>query len=102
MASCLLCTAILCVLLTTVATIVAFATPSWLNYVSVVPTLCQCIGDCNCGLWIQCIGGDVSSWNNCAWYFDDNFRLENYMPGKFRKKPYLFISFITYIKSQAQ
>ncbi|XP_059172944.1 uncharacterized protein LOC131953661 [Physella acuta] len=86
MASCVLITAIICVLITTVAIIVAFATPNWVKYHNQVPGsgVCKC-GDCDCGMWLQCEGGvQDGSIDNCKWYFADEYRIERDLPDWFK------------------
>lgn len=61
MASCTLVTAILLVLLTTVAVIVAFTTPHWLNY--------KFVGRSE-GLWLHC---GTTDWGNCVWFYSQEF-----------------------------
>lgn len=85
MASCLVVTAVLFVLITTVATIVCFSMPNWLHFVNKPDPLCQCLTtNCNCGLWINCMGGPATTGilDNCRWFFSDNFRIEKSLPGK--------------------
>ncbi|GFO10992.1 hypothetical protein PoB_003749700 [Plakobranchus ocellatus] len=89
MASCVIFSAIVCVLITTVAVIVAFSTPNWVKFenlpVSDQPdSLCQC-SNCECGLWLHCLGGltDDGSLDNCRWFFSDDFRIEKTLPSKF-------------------
>lgn len=90
MVNCLVITAIICVLITTVGTIVSFATPNWLNVR--VPAndldqrvdVCDCSStDCDCGLWLNCRGGPSSSGslNNCQWFFANEFAIEKNLPG---------------------
>lgn len=84
MASCAAITAIICVLITTVATIVAFSTPNWMEFdKSSGDMLCQC-SNCDCGLWLYCAGGSLSSTgslDNCRWFFSDDFLVERTLPG---------------------
>lgn len=95
MASCALISAVICVLITAVATIVAFATPNWLKFRGENPTnLCnndlpfdkQCKTDCDCGLWLLCYGSVTSTGNldNCRWFFADDFRIEQNQPDWFK------------------
>lgn len=95
MASCVLITAVICVLITTVATIVAFATPNWIKFRGVNEiNLCNsnldldksCITDCDCGLWLLCYGSVISTGNldNCKWFFADEFRIEQNQPDWFK------------------
>ena len=91
MASCVVISAVICVLITAVATIVAFATPNWLKFRGENPeSLCsakefydQCL-NCDCGLWLRCHGELTASGNldNCRWFFADDFRIEQNLPGK--------------------
>lgn len=90
MVNCLVITAIICVLVTTVGTIVSFATPNWLSVrvpAGVLNTrvdVCDCSStDCDCGLWLNCRGGPSSagSLNNCQWYFANEFAIEKNLPG---------------------
>ena len=89
MASCVVVTAVICVLLTTVATIVAFATPNWLKFRGSNPTnLCEAdrlldiCTTCDCGLWLRCSGGLTSgNLDNCVWFFADDFLIEQNQPG---------------------
>ncbi|ESO99101.1 hypothetical protein LOTGIDRAFT_173940 [Lottia gigantea] len=95
MASCLLITAIICVLLTTVATIVAFATPNWIGFRGINDqNLCECGtgNNCDCGLWLFCTGGITStgSLDNCKWFFSEDFRIERNMPDWFKAVQGLF------------
>lgn len=86
MASCLLITAILCVLITTVATIVAFTTPNWLTYSSALTgTICSCphILSCDCGLWLYC-SGKSRDLENCRWYFHNEYEIERTLPVWFK------------------
>ncbi|CAL1545527.1 unnamed protein product [Lymnaea stagnalis] len=84
MASCILITAIICVLIATVAVIVAFATPNWAKFQGSPTKLCGC-NDCDCGLWLQCAGGfSDGSIDNCKWYFTDEFRIEKLLPDWFK------------------
>ena len=92
MVNCLVITAIICVLITTVGTIVSFATPNWLSVR--VPAdkkslyrvdVCDCsTTDCDCGLWLNCRGGPSSAGtlNNCQWYFANEFAIEKNLPGE--------------------
>lgn len=84
MASCSAITAIICVLITTVATIVAFSTPNWMEFDgNSLDMLCQC-SNCDCGLWLHCSGGTLSatgSLDNCRWFFADDFMVERDLPG---------------------
>lgn len=93
MVNCLVITAIICVLVTTVGTIVSFATPNWLSVR--VPAglsnkrvdVCDCSStDCDCGLWLNCRGGPSSagSLNNCQWYFANEFAIEKNLPDWFK------------------
>ncbi|CAG2197870.1 unnamed protein product [Mytilus edulis] len=87
MASCLVVTAVLLVLITTVATIVCFAMPNWLHFVNKQDTLCNCAStNCDCGLWISCLGGPATSGilDNCKWFFSDNFQIEKDLPDWFK------------------
>ena len=89
MASCVAITAIICVLITTVATIVSFSTPNWIEF-DTNPTgdlLCSCL-TCDCGLWLSCSGGALSSdgsLDNCEWFFSNDFLVERKLPGKMLK-----------------
>ncbi|KAL8587258.1 hypothetical protein ACOMHN_013342 [Nucella lapillus] len=93
MASCIVVTAVLCVLITAVATIVAFATPNWLKFRGSNPTnLCtssflldRC-QTCDCGLWLRCHGDITETGNldNCRWFFADDFRIEQNLPDWFK------------------
>lgn len=87
MASCSAITAIICVLITTVATIVAFSTPNWIEFDgNPLDMLCQCAG-CDCGLWLTCSGGSLSasgSLDNCRWFFSDDFLIERHLPDWFK------------------
>ncbi|KAH9514883.1 hypothetical protein Btru_021247 [Bulinus truncatus] len=79
MASCVLISAIICVLITAVAVIVAFATPNWGKFQS-FNGVCDC-SNCDCGLWLQCAGGsNDGSIDNCKWYFTDEFYIEKKLP----------------------
>jgi len=94
MVNCLVITAIICVLITTVGTIVSFATPNWLSVR--VPAdkkslyrvdVCDCsTTDCDCGLWLNCRGGPSSAGtlNNCQWYFANEFAIEKNLPDWFK------------------
>lgn len=86
MASCMVITAVICVLVTTVATIVAFATPNWMAF-RATGNICGCAissGDCDCGLWLNCRGGyTTESLDNCKWFFDDDFLIEKSLPGMY-------------------
>lgn len=88
MASCLAVTAIICVLVTTVAVIVAFATPNWLNFEGQTSdTLCSCPSTCDCGLWLYCTGGSLTATgdvDNCKWFFSDDFLIEEGLPDWFK------------------
>ncbi|KAL5020341.1 hypothetical protein ScPMuIL_003233 [Solemya velum] len=87
MASCMVITAVICVLITTVATIVAFATPNWMAF-RATGAICGCAissGDCDCGLWLNCRGGyTTDSLDNCKWFFDDDFHIEKSLPDWFK------------------
>lgn len=93
MATCLAIVAIICVLIATVATIVAFSTPNWLEFVpqgDASLILCGC-QSCDCGLWLSCTGGSLSetgSLDNCKWYFADEFFIEKQLPGNYYIVPY--------------
>ncbi|KAK7106670.1 uncharacterized protein [Littorina saxatilis] len=94
MASCVVISAVICVLITAVATIVAFATPNWLKFRGEnggeLCTAGLVRGDycssCDCGLWIRCNGDLTASGNldNCRWFFADDFRIENNQPDWFK------------------
>ncbi|KAK6173042.1 hypothetical protein SNE40_016577 [Patella caerulea] len=95
MASCLVITSIICVLLTTVATIVAFATPNWIGFRGLNDAeLCGCRGrHCDCGLWLFCTGGGVTntgSLDNCRWFFSQDFQIERSLPEWFKAVQGLF------------
>lgn len=83
MASCLTIFALICVLITTVATIVAFATPNWLEFEKEGngDQLCRC-SSCDCGLWLYCTGGVAGNFDNCVWFFSNDFLVERNLPGK--------------------
>lgn len=90
MTSCGVISAIVCVLITTVAVIVAFATPNWVKFENLPvleqpDSLCQC-SNCECGLWLHCLGGftDDGSIDNCRWFFSNNFRIERELPSWFK------------------
>ncbi|KAL4228824.1 hypothetical protein ACF0H5_011864 [Mactra antiquata] len=85
MASCLAITAIICVLITTVATIVAFSTPNWIEFEqNQDSTLCSCL-NCDCGLWLSCSGGSLAgSLDNCEWFFSNDFLIERGLPDWFK------------------
>lgn len=87
MASCSAIIAIICVLITTVATIVAFSTPNWVEFDGKSgDMLCQC-SSCDCGLWLHCSGGSLSatgSLDNCRWFFADDFLVERNLPDWFK------------------
>ncbi|XP_046552839.1 uncharacterized protein LOC124262401 [Haliotis rubra] len=90
MASCVVVTAIICVLLTTVATIVAFATPNWLKFrdssVDIASSLCKC-EKCDCGLWMKCAGSpamDSASLDNCNTFFAQDNLIEKSLPDWFK------------------
>ena len=85
MASFLAISAIICVLIATVATIVAFSTPNWIEFDASGSSniLCDC-ASCDCGLWLTCSGGsltDTGSLDNCRWYFANEFYIERILPG---------------------
>ena len=89
MTSCAVISAIVCVLVTAVAVIVAFATPNWVKFENLPvlqqpDTLCDC-SNCECGLWLHCIGGftDDGSIDNCRWFFSNDFRIEKKLPSEF-------------------
>lgn len=93
MASCIVITAVICVLITAVATIVAFATPNWLKFRGLNEAqLCSApeFGDfclnCDCGLWLRCHGEITTSGNldNCRWFFADDFQIEQRLPDWFK------------------
>lgn len=107
MVNCLVITAIICVLVTTVGTIVSFATPNWLSVR--VPAgvmnkrvdVCDCSStDCDCGLWLNCRGGPSSagSLNNCQWYFANEFAIEKNLPGNVLFEEILTSSIYTVLK----
>lgn len=91
MASCLLVTVILCVLVTTVTIIVSFTTPSWVLYpyfgsIKVfegkTQAMCTCdtyFSRCDCGLWLYCTkAGDFAE--NCRWFLSNEFAIEKELP----------------------
>ena len=82
MASCLTIFSLICVLVTTVATIVAFATPNWIEFEQNGngDDLCKC-NSCDCGLWLSCTGGVSGDFDNCIWFFSKNFYVERHLPG---------------------
>ncbi|XP_069115633.1 uncharacterized protein [Argopecten irradians] len=87
MPNCIIITAIVCVLITTVATIVSFSLPNWLHFRNLGDALCGCSSkDCHCGLWINCRGGfdASSSLANCEWFFSDDFHIEKSLPDWFK------------------
>ncbi|XP_012940673.1 uncharacterized protein LOC106013624 [Aplysia californica] len=88
MASCTVITAIICVLITTVAVIVAFATPNWVKFENLPvsgKSLCQCL-NCDCGMWLHCVdtGSGDGSIDNCRWFFSEEFRIEKELPDWFK------------------
>ena len=89
MASCLAIFALICVLVTTVATIVAFATPNWIEFErdGSGDKLCQC-SSCDCGLWLSCSGGITGKLDNCVWFFSNDFLVERNLPGKVRSESF--------------
>ncbi|XP_041373945.1 uncharacterized protein LOC121386955 [Gigantopelta aegis] len=88
MASCVVIVAIICVLFTTVATIVAFATPNWLAFRGTNDLqLCGCL-TCDCGLWLRCVSSDRNilkgNLDNCDWFFTNDFYIERALPDWFK------------------
>ncbi|WAR05569.1 hypothetical protein MAR_020938 [Mya arenaria] len=86
MASFLAISAIICVLIATVATIVAFSTPNWIEFEGNGDMLCNC-HHCDCGLWLHCTGGsltDTGNLDNCKWFFGDEFFIERSLPDWFK------------------
>ncbi|XP_014784850.1 uncharacterized protein LOC106879687 [Octopus bimaculoides] len=94
MASCLLVTVILCVLITTVTIIVSFTTPSWVlypafsdsNILSPKEIVCPCttvFQSCDCGLWLYCRESSSMS-DNCQWFLSNEFALEKKLPVWFK------------------
>lgn len=81
MASCLTIFSLICVLVTTVATIVAFATPNWIEFEQNGngDKLCMC-NSCDCGLWLSCSGGVSGDFDNCVWFFSRDFLVERNLP----------------------
>ncbi|KAK3107022.1 hypothetical protein FSP39_005392 [Pinctada imbricata] len=92
MANCLQIIAIICILITTVATIVSFATPNWLNFrindsQQMTGRVCECFSNnCDCGLWLNCKSGATASGSldNCLWFFADEFKIEKNLPEWFK------------------
>ncbi|KAL3886792.1 hypothetical protein ACJMK2_026764 [Sinanodonta woodiana] len=85
MASCLAVIAIICVLITAVATIVAFSTPNWIKMVT-DGSLCNC-KSCDCGLWLFCTSGSLSNsgdLGNCEWFFAKDYFIERSLPDWFK------------------
>ncbi|KAK3612144.1 hypothetical protein CHS0354_031220 [Potamilus streckersoni] len=85
MASCLAVTAIICVLITAVATIVAFSTPNWIKMMVGDP-LCTC-QNCDCGLWLYCSTGSLinnGDLGNCQWFFANDYFIERNLPDWFK------------------
>lgn len=93
MATCVIITAIVCVLITTVAVIVAFATPNWIRFENGPdPGLCNC-RNCDCGMWLTCSGSYPrdGSIDDCLWFFAREFEVEKKLPGKFF---FFFVPFV--------
>jgi ABC-type sugar transport system permease subunit len=85
MATCVIVMAILCVLVTAVAIIIAFATPNWVRLDYNSSMICDC-SDCDCGLWLTCRGGFLTdgSIDNCRWFFSNEFEVEKKLPNWFQ------------------
>ncbi|GAB1602713.1 uncharacterized protein LOC115211930 [Argonauta hians] len=100
MASCLLVTVILCVLITTVTIIVSFTTPNWVNYpifsggfVDGIESVCTCktiLSQCDCGLWLYCQRAAVGDAEQCSWFLGNEFQIEKELPVWFKSVQALF------------